>query len=61
MRAVCPRPVAGKSDPYLEFYRVREDNSWVLTHKTETIMSTLDPRWKPFTIKVGQSGGRRLV
>eukprot|EP01119_Soliformovum_irregulare_P011920 TRINITY_DN3051_c0_g1_i1.p1 TRINITY_DN3051_c0_g1~~TRINITY_DN3051_c0_g1_i1.p1 ORF type:complete len:604 (+),score=195.97 TRINITY_DN3051_c0_g1_i1:84-1895(+) len=41
----------GKSDPYLEISR-SDGNSWTLLYKTETIMKTLDPVWKPFTIPV---------
>lgn len=42
----------GKSDPFLEFYKANETGSWTICHKTEQIMSTLEPQWKPFTIPV---------
>ncbi|CAH1784239.1 unnamed protein product [Owenia fusiformis] len=42
----------GKSDPFLVFYRVNEDMSYTIVHKTEVIMNTLNPTWKPFTIPV---------
>ncbi|CAH3027275.1 unnamed protein product [Porites evermanni] len=41
----------GKSDPFLEFYRCNEDNSFSLCHRTEVIKNTLNPTWKPFTIE----------
>jgi hypothetical protein len=40
----------GKSDPYLEFYRLREDNTWIMTHKTEVVMNTLNPSWKEIVL-----------
>jgi Ca2+-dependent lipid-binding protein len=42
----------GKSDPYLQFFRVREDSTWVQVHQTEVVKTTLNPRWKPFTLTV---------
>lgn len=40
----------GKSDPYLEFLRVNEDNSFTVVHRTEVIKNTLNPNWAPFKI-----------
>ncbi|CAG5118026.1 unnamed protein product, partial [Candidula unifasciata] len=40
----------GKSDPFLTFSRANEDNSYTVVHRTEHILSTLNPDWKPFTI-----------
>lgn len=40
----------GKSDPYLEFLRVNEDNSFVVVHRTEVIKNTLKPIWAPFRV-----------
>ncbi|XP_050412535.2 copine-8 [Patella vulgata] len=42
----------GKSDPFLSIYRVNEDQSFTLVHRTEVIKKTLDPTWKPFSIPV---------
>ena len=42
----------GKSDPFLVFYRVNEDNSYTVVHKTEVIKNTLNPTWRPFKIQV---------
>jgi hypothetical protein len=39
----------GKSDPYLVIQQMREGAN-VPVHKTEVIMSTLNPRWRPFTV-----------
>jgi hypothetical protein len=36
----------GKSDPYLEFYRLREDGSWLKIHQTEVIKSNLNPTFE---------------
>ncbi|XP_052780643.1 copine-8-like isoform X1 [Mya arenaria] len=38
----------GKSDPYLEFQRANEDNSFTVVHRTEVIKNTLNPTWAPF-------------
>lgn len=40
----------GKSDPYLEFQRCNEDNTYTTVFRTEVIKNTLDPNWKPFSI-----------
>ncbi|XP_053377222.1 copine-8-like isoform X1 [Mercenaria mercenaria] len=40
----------GKSDPYLEFMRVNEDNSFTVVHRTEVIKNTLNPTWAPFRV-----------
>lgn len=42
----------GSSDPYLEFYRIREDNTWSLVHTTEVIKDTLNPNFKPIVINM---------
>ena len=42
----------GKSDPYLEFQRCNEDNTYTVVHRTEVIKNTLNPIWKVFTIPV---------
>jgi hypothetical protein len=40
----------GKSDPYLNFFRLTNDGSWVKVHTTEYINNTLNPVWAPFEI-----------
>jgi len=42
----------GKSDPFLEFYKVCEDGEYRVVHRTEVIKWTLNPDWKPFIIPV---------
>lgn len=44
----------GKSDPYLELARSKEDGTFVVVHRTEVIQNNLNPRWKPFQIPVQQ-------
>ncbi|TKR60689.1 hypothetical protein L596_027898 [Steinernema carpocapsae] len=44
----------GKSDPFLNFYRLNDDGSRVLAHRTEYIKRTLNPKWKPFEINLRQ-------
>uniref|UniRef100_A0A915DAZ3 C2 domain-containing protein n=1 Tax=Ditylenchus dipsaci TaxID=166011 RepID=A0A915DAZ3_9BILA len=42
----------GKSDPFLEFYRILEDGSRQMVHRTEVIKKTVNPEWKPFEMTV---------
>jgi hypothetical protein len=42
----------GKSDPFLAFYKVNEDGSYTVAHRTEVIKNTLNPTWKPFSLPV---------
>ncbi|XP_061404768.1 LOW QUALITY PROTEIN: copine-3-like [Lethenteron reissneri] len=42
----------GKSDPYLEFFKKGDDGSWALVHRTEVVLNTLNPSWRPFTLAV---------
>ncbi|GFS12362.1 copine-8 [Elysia marginata] len=44
----------GKSDPFLMLYRVNEDRSFTLAHKTEVVKNTLNPTWQPFCMSVRQ-------
>jgi len=44
----------GKSDPYLQIYRVEPNGSLYLVYKTEVIDNTLDPSWRPFDLTVGR-------
>ncbi len=43
-----------KSDPYLKFMRLRGDNTFVEVARTEHIMDSLDPAWKPMTIPISR-------
>ncbi|EDO26801.1 predicted protein, partial [Nematostella vectensis] len=44
----------GKSDPYLEFSRAKEDGSFVVVHRTEVVSNNLNPKWKPIHISSQQ-------
>lgn len=35
-----------KSDPFLRFKRIREDNTNILVHETEKVMDNLNPVWR---------------
>ena len=41
----------GKSDPYLQFCRLRPDGTLDIVHQTEVVKNTLDPVWRPFQLK----------
>ncbi|XP_075526013.1 copine-8-like isoform X3 [Dermacentor variabilis] len=47
----------GKSDPFLEFCRVSEDNSYTAVFRTEVVKRNLNPTWRPFTIQMRQLSG----
>ncbi|CAG5895591.1 unnamed protein product [Menidia menidia] len=40
----------GKSDPYLEFYKLADGGAWQLAHRTEVVKNNLNPTWRPFRI-----------
>ncbi|XP_042175082.1 copine-4 isoform X1 [Oncorhynchus tshawytscha] len=37
-----------KSDPFLEIFRMNDDDTLQLVHRTETVMNNLNPVWKTF-------------
>ena len=41
-----------KSDPFFIISRSLENNQWTPVIKSEAIMKTLDPKWKPFVTSV---------
>lgn len=45
-----------KSDPYIKFLKIRNDNSYVEVQRTEFIKDDQNPTWKPFEIQ-----GVRLI
>ncbi|KAK8770689.1 hypothetical protein V5799_012846 [Amblyomma americanum] len=47
----------GKSDPFLEFYRISEDNSYTAVFRTEVVKKSLNPTWRPFAIQMRQLSG----
>jgi len=46
---VDKKDLFGKSDPFLEFWRLHNDN-WSLCYRTEVIKNDLNPIWKKFYI-----------
>jgi hypothetical protein len=43
-----------KSDPYLKFMKLRDDNSYVEVKRTEWIKDNLNPAWSPFEIQAAR-------
>ncbi|XP_053303438.1 LOW QUALITY PROTEIN: copine-4-like [Pleuronectes platessa] len=41
-----------KSDPFLEIFRVNDDGTESLVHRTETVMNDLSPVWKSFKVSL---------
>ncbi|KAM8876155.1 copine-7 [Synchiropus splendidus] len=41
-----------KSDPFLEIYRVNDDDTEQLVHRTEVIKNNLNPVWEPFKVSL---------
>jgi len=41
----------GKSDPFLKFYRLHGDDTWIKVHETEFIKDDLNPTWALFETK----------
>uniref|UniRef100_A0A8C4HUA4 Copine IVb n=1 Tax=Dicentrarchus labrax TaxID=13489 RepID=A0A8C4HUA4_DICLA len=41
-----------KSDPFLEIFRINDDGTESLVHRTETIMNNLSPVWKSFKVSL---------
>lgn len=41
-----------KSDPFLRFVRVREDNTKLILYETEVIMDNLNPVWNPLEMTI---------
>ena len=43
-----------KSDPYVKFLKMRDDNSYVEVQRTEYIKDNLNPSWKPIEIQAAR-------
>lgn len=43
-----------KSDPYLKFLKIRSDNSYIQSYKTEYVNNNLNPNWQPFIIEASR-------
>ncbi len=39
-----------KSDPYIKFLKIRNDNSFIEIKRTEVVVDNLNPSWKPIEI-----------
>ena len=42
----------GKSDPFMIISKGSSQGTWSVVHKTEVIMSNLNPSWKPFNLSL---------
>ncbi|CAG7668662.1 unnamed protein product [Allacma fusca] len=51
-RKLDKKDFLGKSDPYLVISKLMDDGSWAIAHKTEVIKNTLNPDWRPFSLRV---------
>uniref|UniRef100_A0AAQ5X564 C2 domain-containing protein n=1 Tax=Amphiprion ocellaris TaxID=80972 RepID=A0AAQ5X564_AMPOC len=41
-----------KSDPFMEIYRINDDETEQLVHRTEVIKNNLNPVWEPFKVSL---------
>ncbi|KAL2082039.1 hypothetical protein ACEWY4_021857 [Coilia grayii] len=48
-RGLDKKSFFGKSDPFLEFYRLTE-SGWQLAYRTEAVKRNLNPCWRPFRV-----------
>ncbi|CAL8071929.1 unnamed protein product [Calicophoron daubneyi] len=51
-RGLDKKDVFGTSDPFIAFYRINEDQSRTVVHRTEEIRNTLNPNWKRMVIPI---------
>ena len=58
-RSLDKKDLFGKSDPFLEFYRLSPSSDpaqsitkQAMVHRSEVIKKTLNPEWKPFEVSV---------
>ncbi|MGH0126145.1 UNVERIFIED_CONTAM: hypothetical protein FKN15_073545 [Acipenser sinensis] len=47
-----PKDFFSKSDPFLEIFRMNDDATLQLVHRTETVMNNLNPVWKTFKVSL---------
>uniref|UniRef100_A0A8C7TL25 Copine VII n=1 Tax=Oncorhynchus mykiss TaxID=8022 RepID=A0A8C7TL25_ONCMY len=47
-----PLDLFSKSDPFLEIYRINDDGTEQLVHRTEVIKNNLNPVWEPFKVSL---------
>ncbi|XP_077307137.1 copine-7 isoform X3 [Lithobates pipiens] len=51
-RKLDDKDLFSKSDPFLEIYRVNDDQSEQLVYRTEVIKNNLNPVWEPFKVSL---------
>jgi hypothetical protein len=47
----------GRADPFLEIYRYSTSKEWELAHQTEVFHETLDPHFKPISMRINDLCG----
>ena len=43
-----------KSDPYLKFMKMREDNTFIEAARTEVLFDNQNPSWKPIVLSANR-------
>lgn len=43
-----------KSDPYLKFLKIRDDNTHLEIQRSEVIQNNLNPSWKPIEVQISR-------
>lgn len=43
-----------KSDPYLKFLKIRDDNSYIEIQRTEVVQNNLSPAWRPIEVSAAR-------
>ncbi|KAM4614577.1 copine-7 [Discoglossus pictus] len=51
-RKLDDKDLFSKSDPFLEIYRINDDQSEQLVYRTEVIKNNLNPVWEPFKVSL---------
>ena len=41
-----------KSDPYIKFIKIRDDNTYIEVQRTEVIQNNLSPSWRPIEVQI---------
>ncbi|KAB0383079.1 hypothetical protein FD755_004996 [Muntiacus reevesi] len=51
-RKLDDKDLFSKSDPFLELYRINDDQSEQLVYRTEVVKNDLSPTWQPFKVSL---------
>lgn len=43
-----------KSDPYMKFLKIRDDNSYIEIQRTEVVQNNLNPAWKQLEVSTSR-------